>query len=684
MQDLNAGELKSLLQQTTKKIESADNNIEVNTIVEKLITSLIGSEYASLWIFDEDAASLIRERPEGSAREISMLNQRGIMVKSFLTITGGIYNYLASEKEYYPETDNPDEIRIKSKVIAPLLDGERFIGIVTAYSSIRQIKNFDEDDAEVLRSLSSFLIKVACYMHPELKHGQKDRIYIKEDLNNVSQQVIQKVEAIQEAKQVVEAPDATLNFLANTVHDIRTPANSMYGFLELLEEQIDNPRLLQYISNAKESAQFINDLTTSILDRVSSHHERSGSKSVCLNPSKFFADIAQLFSANMYNKQLDFNVFVDPALPKEISVDSIKLKRIVMNLIGNAYKFTPKGERVEFSVVYKREKKMMQVSLKDTGIGIAKEKQKEIFKAFKQAEDTTNVEFGGTGLGLSICAEYVKDMGGALKLESALDVGSTFYFEIPLEVTDKTENLPSLRQSSKSFVILLESRHISVAQNITEYLLRMGVSEKNITISNTLGAIDKKSTHFICFQNKMDVTISTFVERNNMKLLVVEEVLLSLAKDEERLPYKVISKYDYYGDTLYDFMRDGSRTKVLVVDDDRINIELVKAFLEDDFYHVDIAQDGLRALELLKQALDEGEPFELVYLDQNMPGHSGKEVLTQYRAYEKEKKGSTIYAVSISVDPLEQGTKAGLFDAHVGKPFKKREIKEILQRLKGK
>jgi len=100
MEKIDAAELKDLLKETTGKIESAKDNIEINTIIENLVTSLMQSEYASLWAFDENKANLLRERSEGSVRELSMLDQRGVLAKCFLTLTGGIYNYLASEKEY--------------------------------------------------------------------------------------------------------------------------------------------------------------------------------------------------------------------------------------------------------------------------------------------------------------------------------------------------------------------------------------------------------------------------------------------------------------------------------------------------------------------------------------------------------------------------------------------------------
>ena len=110
----------------------------------------------------------------------------------------------------------------------------------------------------------------------------------------------------------------------------------------------------------------------------------------------------------------------------------MKLKRVLINLIGNAYKFTPKGGNVTFKAKYIKDKGTLKFTIKDTGLGIPKERQQEIFKAFEQAHDDTKVHFGGTGLGLAISSKYVQELGGTLELESEVDEGSSFYFNIPV------------------------------------------------------------------------------------------------------------------------------------------------------------------------------------------------------------------------------------------------------------
>jgi len=551
--------------------------------------------------------------------------------------------------------------------------------MVTAYSSIRKIKNFDEDDMEILEAMTPFLTNVIYRMHPEMKANDSERVYISERLVEASQNMAEKVEEIQQVQKTTEAPDATLNFLANTVHDIRTPANTLYGFLELLEDQLDNPRLLQYIQNAKESSQFINDLTTSILDRISSQRERSKSKPVQICPSKFFADIAEIFSANMSNKQIGFNVYIDPLLPKEITVENVILKRVIINLIGNAYKFTPSNRTIEFSVQSESGGKRLKIAIKDTGIGIAKEKQSEIFKAFAQAEDDTSVNFGGTGLGLSISAQYVKDLGGKLQLESELDVGSTFYFDIPVKVADNAPSFKPLASSSNIRLgLLLDNQNVFSSKNLTRYLNKMGISKEQITPMKSISDAPAEMTHLICFQHVVSDDLITAAQENQIALLIVEESFLSLINNDISERFNVISQYGYYANTLHTFISNRVKKKVLIVDDDRINIELIKAILKEAFCEVETAMDGKTALDMLKNAVKASNPYSLVYLDKHMPELSGIEVITDFRAFEKAEKAAPVFAVYISGDTVESSAETALFDTHVTKPFNKQKIKETL------
>jgi len=681
MGQITLPELKTLVSETTQKIQAAKDNTEINRIVENLITHVMDTDYASLWVFHKETASLVRARDDESTNTISMLGQHGVLAKSFFTLSGGIFNYIASEKEYLPEVDNPDNIRIKSKIIVPIIDNEHFLGMVTAYSSIKKIKNFTTDDLAILEALVPFLINVIYLMYPEMKH-QEEEVYVSQRLLETSENLVEKVEEVQQQQQQKEESEQTLNFLANTVHDIRTPANSLFGFLELMEDQVQDKRLLQYIHNAKESAQFINDLTTSILDRISSQRERTRTEKKTVSPTRFLADIAKTFSANMYNKHITYNIFIDPALPKEIHIDTMLLKRVLMNLLNNAYKFTPTGGEVTLLVQYVPEKKKVKIAVNDTGIGIAPEKQTEIFKAFTQAEEHTKEQYGGTGLGLAICAEYVSKLGGKLKLKSQLDKGSSFYFSIPIEITKADSLFTPIHNTLLNTGIMLSKKNLASARNIARYLTSMGISKAQFRTLGKKDSIPEGFTHLICYESMVTQTLKEEALQRNIPLLIVEENFLSLSQKQED-SVSIISQYDYYANELYELLAGNQPLKILVADDDKINLELIKAILADEFCHIDTVTDGEHALKMLKTAQENGNPYHIAYLDKQMPTLSGSEVIKQYRKIEKEHKSNhRLFAVSISGDGRKDQQSAALFDMFVGKPFNKKAIQETIELAK--
>ena len=673
--------LKTLVSETTQKIQTAKDKTEINRIVENLITYVMDTDYASLWVFRKETASLVRARDDDSINEISMLGQHGVLAKCFFTLSGGIFNYIASEKEYLPEVDNPDNIRIKSKIIVPILDNEHFLGMVTAYSSIKKIKNFTPDDLAILEALVPFLINVIYLMYPEMKH-QEEEVYVSQRLIESSENIVEKVEEVQQQQQQKEESEQTLNFLANTVHDIRTPANSLFGFLELMEEQVQDKRLLQYVHNAKESAQFINELTTSILDRISSQRERIKTEKETVNPTRFLADIAETFSANMYNKQITYNIFIDPALPKEIHIDTIMLKRVLMNLLNNAYKFTPTGGEVNLLVQYMPEKQKVKIAVNDTGIGIAPEKQTEIFKAFTQAEAHTKEQYGGTGLGLAICAEYVSSLGGKLKLKSQLDKGSSFYFSIPLEISNADSLFTPIHNTLLDTGVMLSKNNLASAQNIARYLTSFGISKTQFRTLGKRDTIPDGITHLICYESMATQTLKEEALQRNIPLLIVEENFLSLNEKQEDT-ISIISQYGYYAKELHALLAENQPLKILVADDDKINLELIKAILSDEFCHIDTVTDGKDALKMLKTAHENGTPYQIAYLDKQMPTISGSEVIRQYRELEKKNTSNhRLFAVSISGDGRKDQQSAMLFDMFVGKPFNKKAIQETIELAK--
>lgn len=680
---LNTKLLEDRLHSVTQDADAAETNTDINEIAERFISGLMDTEFSSIWFYDEENHQLLRERSTG-VREISMHGKQGVLYTCFMTKKEGIYNYLTSEKDFVASVDNPDEIKIKSKIIIPLISNEKFIGIATAYSSVKKIKMFTEDDLELLKAISPYIIDIIGKMHPQAK--------IEVDLKNdrrsqpskrAAFEAVKNAKALQESRENSnsESSDEALAFMSNIVHDIRTPANTLYGFLDLLEEQINDPRLKQYLFNAKESAGLINSLTTSILDRVSSQREREKSEKEKIDSIKLFSSIAEMFSSNMYSKKLTYNVFIDPRMPKEIITEPAKLKRIIMNLINNAYKFTPTSKSIDFSVIYNKQDNRLSVSVKDTGIGIPKEKQKEIFEAFKQAEDTTALNYGGTGLGLAISSAYVTDLGGTLKLESEPDKGSDFFFDIPIDSVNNTVAFNPVNTQDMKIAILMDISNKLSANNIAKYLTRMGVDKKQIVGIASSTDCEDDVTHLISFQSKTDAATIEETIAKNIKCLVVEESLFSITKENFHHSCEIISQYSCGIKELYAFLSVEKAPKVLIADDDKISVSLIKTLLDGEFCKISVAEDGEEALNMLVNAQKDGNPFSIAYFDNQMPKINGLEVLKRFREYEKENMLKPMYAVSISGETPKDEDDRKLYNMYATKPFEKEQIRDALYQL---
>ncbi|MEA2073427.1 MAG: hybrid sensor histidine kinase/response regulator [Campylobacterota bacterium] len=580
-----------------------------------------------------------------------------------------------SEKGYVESIDNPDGIKIKSKIMIPLMDETKLVGIATAYSTVKQIKNFSLEDLEVFNAVTPQIVN-AIYKIETLSSSDKSEKSDEVHYNRRSTDTLENLESIKQERENTQTPQEVLDFVSNIVHDIRTPSNGLFGFLEILEEQIQDERLKKYILHAKESASLISELTTSILDSVSMKREVSKSKIEIVSPFKFFGDIAEIFSATMFQKQISYNVFIDPALPSEIKIESIKLKRIIMNLIGNANKFTNENETIEFSVRYKAKDRKIHILVKDSGIGIAQDKQKQIFEAFKQAEDNTSLEYGGTGLGLAISAGYVKELGGKLLVDSKLDEGSTFHFDIPLEIVNDKIRFEPLNNNEVNIAILMDTKNSFVANNIGRYLVKMGLNVDKIKPVKTLEMLDESVTHLIAFENKISGDTFKLLKSKKIKMLAVEENFLSIDSNnlDEAL---LISQYGYFADTLYRFIDPKETPRVLIVDDDKLSVALVETILSQEFCIIDIAYDGQEGLDMITQSINAKKPYNIVYLDGNMPRLSGDDMLKGCRDLESKKGVKKVFAVSISGDVNRANGDLINFNVALGKPFNRQEIRDV-------
>lgn len=650
----------SLLTDSIQKISQTTDVVEISKIIENILIQSLEADSVTLFMVDTSTKILYYKNKEDKIVFIS--KPKGLLARAFLTKKPAFYNYIQTHKEYDADIDNSDKEDIKSQIIYPLVVNDNILGVIRISRNNNNPKLFTKKEFHTVLSLEKFLVSTL-------------KIIINGNSKILNYEDILPEKSFSDETTEVEL-SSPMMFLSNTVHDIRTPANSLYGFLELLEEKIEDKRLKEFVKNAKQSASFINTLTDSILEQTTSSFEIETPKTTIVNSIKYFSSIANTFSANMFDKSISYLIYIDPSIPKEISIDKLKLQRVIINLIGNAYKFTPKNGVVKFKAIYKKDTKSLYIAIEDTGIGIPKEKQQEIFKAFKQAQEDTKKHFGGSGLGLCIASYYVKDMHGKLKIDSELDKGSNFYFEIPLDIVTDKPSLPYFKNKNKYITILSDFVDCIDVQNIKNYLLELKMPEENIKISDEL---DEQTTHIICFEHKLSTKFIDTVKLLNIKMLIIEENLFNLIDNEQIKNYPVVSVNTFYADTIHTFIFSQKKLKILIVDDSKINIILLQNILELDYTDVSYAFDGDEALSMIESAIKLQNKYDIIFLDKHMSKISGDEVAIKVRENEQQNNWLYTYIVSITGDTNNSQKK--LYDLVVQKPFKKQEILEAIQKV---
>lgn len=263
----------------------------------------------------------------------------------------------------------------------------------------------------------------------------KDEIgQLSKGFNRMLMQIEKQNNDLQAAKKVAESSlKAKERFLANMTHELRTPMNSIIGISSLLEETGLNKEQKKYLENVKLSSDHLLAIINDLLEFSKLGSGKLQLEKTEFNIRKSLERIKSTMQYELQKRNLYFKYSVEPDIPHFIIGDDYRLNQILINLVGNAIKFTPKGG-IEIEVVKKIDTESeieLEFKVKDTGIGIIKEKQKVIFDSFIQESSGTTKQYGGTGLGLSITKQLVELQNGKIRVESRKNEGSTFIFNIP-------------------------------------------------------------------------------------------------------------------------------------------------------------------------------------------------------------------------------------------------------------
>jgi signal transduction histidine kinase/CheY-like chemotaxis protein len=498
------------------------------------------------------------------------------------------------------------------------------------------------------------------------------------------------IQAIRDANQTKDL------FLANMSHEIRTPLNGILGFTQLLKETEMTEEQREYNSVVEKSSDHLLNIVNDILDLSKIKAQKLELETIAFDPLEQFEAAVETYAGKAQKEQIDLNVFIDPALPTKVLGDPTKISQVLVNLLSNAIKFTPKNGEVNVRIeVFSQTDEMVSIgfSVEDTGIGISKEQKKKIFQAFSQADVSTSREYGGTGLGLSISGKLVELMGGKLGIRSILGEGSTFHFT--LELPKPADAKQRVVTAMKGFRIGILNPHHEleyfINRNLEAYLTYMGAEMvEHFTERKLFWAKEKGLLPDILFIDhkfrQRDGDLEKYLA------LGCRTILLSTA-DQKNYLKKYASKLDKvlykpitFTKTLKaissaeEERRDDSRVTfknihVLVAEDNGINQKLITNVLNNIGITVDIAHDGLEALEFRKK-----NSYDMIFMDIEMPVMGGMEATAKIRSYEREKGLAHIPIVALTANALS-GDKAKYLgagmDDYMAKPIKLKELREL-------
>ncbi len=515
------------------------------------------------------------------------------------------------------------------------------------------------------------------------------------------------------AKGVAEkATRAKSEFLANMSHEIRTPMNAIIGMLYLVQQTRLSDRQKNYLTKAETAARSLLKIINDILDFSKIEAGRLQMESIPFLLSDVMKKLADVAPINLSDKPVELLLTTDGEVPDLLTGDPLRLGQVLLNLVGNATKFTEKGEVVvSVGVSSKtREQVNLKFSVQDTGIGMTTEQKERLFAAFSQADSSTTRRFGGTGLGLAISKQLIELMGGEISVESEPGKGSRFSFVIALPLGKESHSLSEIFANLNGMRLLYIGGSSSCRARMRIMLASFGIEislaeDPDHLPEKEMASIDSlRHRYDLVLLDVGSAPLPDIISILNQETGLFKKVPLILMATELQLAELESSVTDMPGillkpatpynllDALSERVGGGKSVstrlekglslekhfhdkRILLAEDNNINQEVAREILEGWGITVDIAGNGAMAIEMLGRA---DISYDVVLMDLQMPVMDGLEAATLIRKSARH-TNLPIIAMTASAmsDDRDRCINAGMND-HVTKPI---DIEELFSTL---